>query len=97
MVHISELDHKRVFRVADVVAVGQELELQVRDVDPIKRRIGLSLKAFKAKPEAPPPPPEETPAEAAPPPPKRKTPLKGGRERDEPKRGGMFGNPSDFK
>ena len=97
MVHISELDHKRVFRVADVVAVGQELELQVRDVDPIKRRIGLSLKAFKAKPEAPPPPPEETPAEPAPPPPKRKTPLKGGRERDEPKRGGMFGNPSDFK
>lgn len=96
MVHISELDHKRVARVADVVAVGQELELQVRDVDPIKRRIGLSLKAFKAKPEAP-PRPEEAPEEPAPPPPKRKTPLKGGREREEPSRGGMFGNPSDFK
>jgi predicted RNA-binding protein with RPS1 domain len=47
MVHISGLDHKRVARVADVVAVGQELELQVRDVDPITRRIGLSLKAFR--------------------------------------------------
>ncbi|MBC7820742.1 MAG: S1 RNA-binding domain-containing protein [Planctomycetaceae bacterium] len=96
MVHISELDHKRVARVADVVAVGQELELQVRDVDPIKRRIGLSLKAFKTRPEAP-PPPEEAPEEPAAPPPKRKTPLKGGREREEPRRGGMFGNPSDFK
>lgn len=98
MVHISELDHKRVSRVADVVSVGQVLELQVRDVDPIKHRIGLSLKSLKAKPEAPPPPPEETPDEPAPPPPpKRKVPLKGGRERDEPLRGGMFGNPADFK
>jgi len=97
MVHISELDHKRVARVADVVAVGQELELQVREVDPIKRRIALSLKAFKARPEVAPSPPEEAPDEPAAPPPKRKTPLKGGRERDEPQRGGMFGNPSDFK
>jgi small subunit ribosomal protein S1 len=98
MVHISELDHKRVSRVADVVTVGQALELQVRDVDPVKRRIGLSLKSLKAKPEAATPAPEETPEEpAAPLPPKRKVPLKGGRERDEPQRGGMFGNPSDFR
>ncbi|MFM9965503.1 MAG: 30S ribosomal protein S1 [Planctomycetaceae bacterium] len=97
MVHISELDYKRVARVADVVAIGQELELQVRDVDPVKHRIGLSLKSLKAKPEAPPPPPEEASAEPSAPPPKRKTPLKGGREREEPRRGGLFGNPSDFK
>jgi small subunit ribosomal protein S1 len=99
MIHISELDYKRVARVADVVSVGQELELQVRDVDPVKRRIGLSLKALKAKPEAPPAPEEAAAPEepAAPPPPKRRVPLKGGREGEEPRRGGLFGNPSDYR
>lgn len=97
MVHISELDYKRVIRVTDVVSAGQTLELQVQSVDPIKHRISLSLKALKAKPEPAAPPPEEASAEPAAPPPKRKTPLKGGREREEPRSGGMFGNPSDFK
>ncbi len=98
MVHISELDYKRVIRVSDVVSAGQTLELQVQSVDPIKHRISLSLKALKTKPEPAAPPPGAAPAEPAAPPPKRKTPLKGGRERDEPRSsGGMFGNPSDFK
>ena len=96
MVHISELDHKRINRVADVVAVGQSLELQVREVDPLKRRISLSLKALKAKPEAPKPEVEEE-APAAPPPPRRKTPLKGGKEVDPRRGGGLFGNPGDFR
>ncbi len=96
MVHISELDHKRINRVADVVAVGQELELQVREVDPLKRRISLSLKALRAKPEAPKSAvvEEETPVV---PPPRRKTPLKGGKEVDQRNRGGLFGNPVDFQ
>ena len=98
MVHISELDYKRVIRVTDMVSAGQTIEAQVQSVDPIKHRISLSLKALKAKPEPAAPPPGATPAEPAAPPPKRKTPLKGGRERDEPRSsGGMFGNPSDFK
>ncbi len=97
MVHISELDYKRVIRVTDVVSAGQTLELQVQTVDPIKHRIALSLKALRAKPEPAAPPPEEASAEPAATPPKRKTPLKGGREREEPRNGGMFGNPSDFK
>lgn len=98
MIHISELDHKRVVRVTDVVSAGQTIEAQVQSVDPVKHRISLSLKALKAKPEPPAPPPEETPDEpVAPPPPKRKTPLKGGREGEEPRSGGLFGNPSDFK
>lgn len=99
MVHISELDHKRISRVADVVTVGQALELQVREVDPIKRRISLSLKALKAKPEAPKAEPEvaEEEVPAAPPPPRRKTPLKGGKEVDTRRSGGLFGNPSDFR
>ena len=95
MVHISELDHKRINRVADVVAVGQSLDLQVREVDPIKRRISLSLKALRAQPEAAPAPAEDEPAS---PPPRRKTPLKGGREvvTDRPQHGGLFGNPGDY-
>lgn len=97
MIHISELDHKRVARVSDVVSVGQVLELQVQTVDPVKHRIGLSLKALRAKPEPSAPPPEEASAEPAAPPPKRKVPLKGGREGEEPRRGGLFGNPADFK
>ena len=99
MIHISELDHKRVVRVSDVVSVGQTVEAQVQSVDPVKHRIGLSLKALKAKPEpVAPPPKEEAPEEpGAPPPPKRKTPLKGGREGEEPRSGGLFGNPADFK
>ena len=95
MVHISELDHKRINRVADVVSVGQSLDLQVREVDPIKRRISLSLKALRAQPEAAPAPAEDEPAA---PPPRRKTPLKGGREvvTDRPQHGGLFGNPGDY-
>ncbi|GDY07878.1 MAG: S1 RNA-binding domain-containing protein [Planctomycetota bacterium] len=97
MVHISELDYKRVIRITDVISAGQTIEAQVQSVDPIKHRISLSLKALKAKPEPAAPPPEEASAEPAAPPPKRKTPLKGGRERDEPRSGSLFGNPSDFK
>lgn len=49
LVHISELDHKRVFRVTDVLQVGQEIEAQVLSVDPANRKISLSLKALKAR------------------------------------------------
>jgi len=97
MIHISELDHKRVVRVTDVVSAGQTIEAQIQTVDPVKHRISLSLKVLKAKPEPAAPPPEEAPEEPAAPPPKRKIPLKGGREHDEPRSGGLFGNPSDFK
>ena len=48
LVHISELDHKRVFRVSDVLQVGQEVDAQILSVDVENRRISLSLKALKA-------------------------------------------------
>lgn len=82
LIHISELSHKRVFRVSDVLAEGQEVEVLVLSVDAEAQRISLSLKALEARPqtekekaaaaelEEP-----ETPAEPAK---KRKTPLKGG-------------------
>jgi small subunit ribosomal protein S1 len=51
LIHISELAHHRVFRVADVVSEGQEVEVQVLSVDTDAQRISLSLKALMAKPE----------------------------------------------
>lgn len=51
LVHISELDHRRVHRVTDVLQVGQEVDVQVLSVDLDKKRIGLSLKALIAKPQ----------------------------------------------
>lgn len=80
LIHISELSHKRVFRVADVVTEGLEVEVQVLSVDAEQQRISLSLKALEARAEKS-KPVEEEPAEPespATPPKKRKVPLKGG-------------------
>lgn len=51
LIHISELDYKRVHRVTDVLSEGQDVEAKVMSVDRGKQRIALSLKAL-----APPPP-----------------------------------------
>lgn len=53
LIHISELDHKRVHRVTDVVSEGQEVETKVLSVDRSKQRIALSLKALSAAPPRP--------------------------------------------
>ena len=50
LVHISELSYKRVFRVTDVLAEDQEVEVMVLSVDSEQQRISLSLKALQAKP-----------------------------------------------
>lgn len=79
LVHISELSHKRVFRVSDVLTEGQEVEVQVQNVDAEQQRISLSLKALEARAEKARPVEEEAEPEApAAPPKKRKVPLKGG-------------------
>ncbi len=78
LIHISELSHKRVWRVEDIVQEGQTVEVLVQSVDPEQQRISLSLKALEARAvpakKEDEPEPEETPA-----PPKRTQPLKGGR------------------
>lgn len=51
LVHISELSHKRVFRVSDVVKEGDEIEAQIVSVDQDAQRISLSMKALQARPE----------------------------------------------
>ena len=90
LVHISELDFKRVGRVTDVLSVGQRTDVQVLEIDSGRKRISLSVKALKAPPE------EAAPEEAEAPPPERKRsgPLKGGIGGDV--QGGLFGNPGDF-
>jgi small subunit ribosomal protein S1 len=50
LIHISELDHKRVFRSADVVSEGQQVDVMVLSVDAPGQRIALSLKALQEKP-----------------------------------------------
>jgi small subunit ribosomal protein S1 len=96
LVHISELDHKRIKRVTEVLDVGQMVEVQCLEVDPGRKRISLSVKALRAKPEAPPKPQDEDLAPGKGEAYQRKTkgPLKGGI--GGANSGGFFGNPKDF-
>jgi small subunit ribosomal protein S1 len=50
LVHVSELSWKHVDHPGSVVAVGDEIEVQVLDVDLSKERISLSLKATQQDP-----------------------------------------------
>lgn len=93
LVHISELEHRRVNRVTEVLNVGDMPEVQILEVDPKKKRISLSVKALKAKPEPVERSKEEAP-ETKPYQRQRKSPLKGGTGASG--RSGLFGNPRDF-
>jgi small subunit ribosomal protein S1 len=84
-VHLSELAHRHVHRVGDIVKEGEQVECKVISVDTEEQRMSLSLKATipapvsaaeqaaaEAEQEAenePPPPPYQ---------PKSNKPLKGG-------------------
>jgi small subunit ribosomal protein S1 len=100
LVHISELDYRRVNKVTDMLNVGDEPELQVLEVDLGRKRISLSLKALKEKPPELDKKPEKKSDEDLAPSAgegysrKRKGPLKGGTGGSEG--GGLFGNPGDF-
>ena len=50
LIHISELAHRRVNNVSQVITEGQEVEVKILSVDRNAQRIGLSLKATQAKP-----------------------------------------------
>jgi len=54
LIHISELSHRRVHRVSDVVSEGQDVEVQVLSIDADAQRMSLSMKALEARPEAAP-------------------------------------------
>ncbi|CAN5234475.1 polyribonucleotide nucleotidyltransferase [soil metagenome] len=51
MVHISELEHRRVGTVEEVVKEGQEITVKVLEVDKERGRVRLSRKALLPKPE----------------------------------------------
>jgi len=46
LVHLSELAHHKVGDPADVLKVGQKVDVQVINIEPDERRIGLSIKAL---------------------------------------------------
>ncbi len=94
LIHISELDYQRVKRVADVLKPDQNVEAQVLSVDLSKRRISLSLKALKEKPETEKSDEELSPSGGEKYVRKRKGPLKGGT--GSPGSGGLFGSSSNF-
>lgn len=50
LVHLSEISWKRVNHPREVLKVGQEVEVQVLNVDHERKRIGLSLKRREADP-----------------------------------------------
>ncbi len=52
LIHISELAHKRVANVANVLKEGEEVEVKILTVERDSQRIGLSLRATQAKPES---------------------------------------------
>lgn len=54
LVHISELDYKRIANVGDAVKQDEIVRAKVIKIDKDNRRISLSIKALKAPPEAPP-------------------------------------------
>ena len=95
LIHISELDHRRVRKVTDVVRVGQEVSARVLEFDKNRRRVSLSMKALTEDPRIA----EEAAAEeeAAKIAAKRKPreDLKGGISSGS-SGGGLFGNPNDF-
>jgi small subunit ribosomal protein S1 len=51
LVHISELDHRRVAKVDDVVKQDEVVRVKVLKIDKDNRRISLSIKALKPLPE----------------------------------------------
>jgi len=52
LVHISELSHKKIWRVSDAVKEGEEVAVLVQSVDKASRRISLSMKGLTPAPEA---------------------------------------------
>ena len=50
LVHVSELSWKHVDHPSEVVTVGQEVEVQVLDVELDRERVSLSLKATQEDP-----------------------------------------------
>jgi small subunit ribosomal protein S1 len=51
LVHVSELSTERIERPEDHFAVGQEVRVKVIKLDPVEKKIGLSIKAAVGEPD----------------------------------------------
>lgn len=51
LIHISELDHKRIGKVEDVLKPNEVVQARILKIDQANRRISLSIKALKPLPE----------------------------------------------
>lgn len=51
LVHISQISEQRVQNVRDVLKPGEEVEARIVKIDPVERRIGLSIKAAQISDE----------------------------------------------
>ncbi len=78
LIHVSEIAKERIDKPADVLEIGQEVEMKIVKIDSVDKKIGLSIRQLiLAEEKASMPAVEEKPAEAKPRP-KRK-------ERQQPK------------
>jgi len=50
LLHVADISYGRVNKPADVLTVGQQVDVQVLKVDPVKRRISLGMKQLTADP-----------------------------------------------
>jgi small subunit ribosomal protein S1 len=82
LIHISELSHRRVNNVGDVVQEGQDVEVRVIRIDKTAQRISLSLKPV-------PQPRPVAQADAAAPAAPATKPAKSTKQRKKPLRGGL--------
>lgn len=51
LVHVSEIEHRRIGHPADVLKEDEVVKVKVLKIDPATRKISLSIKALKAAPE----------------------------------------------
>ncbi len=52
LIHISQIANQRVEKIADFLTVGQEVDVQIIDIDYDKKRVSLSMRALLAEEEA---------------------------------------------
>ncbi|MEO1512155.1 MAG: S1 RNA-binding domain-containing protein, partial [Planctomycetota bacterium] len=50
LVHISEIDYRRINKVEDAVQAGEVVQVKVLKIDPASRKVSLSIKATKEAP-----------------------------------------------
>lgn len=64
LMHVSEIDHRRVENVADVLSVGEEIQFKLLDIDPKTGKMKLSRKAITPRADGSMPTDEENAARA---------------------------------